>query len=510
MAAIGISNMDRSAYLAAAFDSLPECTGILGPDLQVIEMNPAGLRKFGVSRVSELPEGIPVSRIAEADREEYRANALAVLAGDADAADRVLRVGLISGDGQARPIECSMTPLKDDSGEIIAVIVTSRDMSRWQDALNEVEQSNAILQSILTTIPDAMIAIDEQGTIILFSKMAEQMFGYQESEILGKSVDILMPKSYGISHQTFVDRYLRTGMKQIIGTGRALKARHKEGTIFPIQASIGEIRVAGQRRFTGFFIDLTEKQQTEAQLQTLQLELQHASRVSDVGTLASSLAHELNQPLTAIANYLSTGRDILDDLKSENVHLLQEALNESVAESLRAGKIVRRLREFVSKGDIRMEVLSMADLVNDSKTLGLIDARVKGVEYSFDIRPDINHVLADKVQIQQVMINLIRNAIEAMDDSPVKKLSVSAHTAPDNRVEFVVQDSGPGISPDVRDRLFAPFATTKSDGMGLGLSICKTIVEAHGGKLVFEDAPEGGTIFRFSLRKAPKEHPHAE
>lgn len=510
MADIGIINMDRSAYLEAAFDSLPECTSILGPDLQAIDLNPAGLRMFGVSRISDLPEGAPVSRIAEADREEYRVNALAVLAGDADAADRVLRVQLNSVDGQTHPMECRMTPLKDDSGEIIAIIVTSRDMSRWQDAINEVEQSNAILQSILTTIPDAMIVIDEQGYIILFSKTAEEMFGYRESEILGKSVDILMPESYRISHQTFVNHYLETGVKQIIGTGRTLKARNKEGAIFPIQASIGEVRAAGQRRFTGFFNDLTEKQQTEAQLQTLQLDLQHASRVSDVGTLASSLAHELNQPLTAIANYLSTGRDMLDDLTPENAHLLQEALNESVAESLRAGKIVRRLREFVSKGDIRMEVLSIAELVNDSKTLGLIDARVKGVEYSFDIRPDINHVLADKVQIQQVMINLLRNAIEAMDASPVKKLSVSALTAQDNRVEFVVQDSGPGISPEVRDRLFAPFATTKSDGMGLGLSICKTIVEAHGGKLAFEDAPEGGTIFRFSLQKAPKEQPHAE
>ncbi len=517
MADIGCAKIDRSAYLIdrptyleAAFELLPECTGIIGTDLRFIDLNPAGLKKFGVARLEDLPDGAPISLVSDSDREQHRENVIAVLAGDTEAAGRVSRITMHSVDNTTHLTECRMTPLKNDSGEIIAAIITSRDISLWQDAIEEVEQSNAILQSILTTVPDAMIVSDEQGYIILFSKTAEKIFGYKESEILGKSISLLMPDSYETSDAKYLKQFLETDMEEIIGTSMLHKARRKDGTIFPVQASFGATRAAGHRLFTSFYVDLTEKQQTEAELQSLQLELQHASRVSDVGTLASSLAHELNQPLTAIANYLSTGRDMLDDLTPENVHMLQEALNESVAESLRAGKIVRRLREFVSKGEVRMEVLSMADLVNDSKTLGLIDARVKGVEYSFDIRPDINHVLADKVQIQQVMVNLIRNAIEAMDDSPIKKLSVSAHTAPDNRVEFVVQDSGPGISPEVRDRLFAPFATTKNDGMGLGLPICKTIIEAHGGELAFEDAPEGGAIFRFSLKKAPKEHPHAE
>lgn len=510
MADIGLPVMGRAEYLEAAFESLPECTGIIGTDLKFIDLNPAGLKKFGVTRLEDLPDDAPFSFVSDDDRERHRQDIMAVLAGNADGIERVSRITMHSINNERQLTECRMTPLKNNCGDIIAAIVMSRDITIWQDAIDEVAQSNAILQSILMTVPDAMTVVDDTGKIVMFSKTAETMFGYTESEILGQSVSILMPDDYDTADANKLKQFLDANVEQIIGKSIQHKARKKDGTIFPVQASFGATHAAGQRLFTSFYVDLTDKEKTEAELQTVQLELQHASRVHDVGTLATSLAHELNQPLSAITNYLSAATDMLDDMTSENTALLAEAIQESISESLRAGNIVRRLREFISKGEVRMQALSMADLVNDSKTLGLIDARVKGVEYDFDIRPDTNHVLADKVQIQQVMINLIRNAIEAMEDSPVKKLTVSARTAPGNRVEFIVQDNGPGISPEVRERLFDPFATTKGDGMGLGLPICKTIIEAHGGVLAVDDAPDGGAIFRFSLPKAPKEPVHDE
>ena len=252
-------------------------------------------------------------------------------------------------------------------------------------------------------------------------------------------------------------------------------------------------------------MDLTEKKQTEAELQSLQADLAHASRLSAVGTLASSLAHEINQPLTAIANYLSAARDMMEGDLSENRDFLREALQESVTESLRAGTIVRKLREFVSRGEINRRVLSIAQVVEDATVLGMIGAQEKGVQFSIDIASDTNHVFVDRVQIQQVMVNLMRNAIEAMADSRERKLHIGVNSIDDDKVEIAVSDTGAGIDQEIGDRLFDPFASTKGEGMGLGLSICRTIIEAHGGTIRAEPNPDGGTIFRITLEKAEQE-----
>lgn len=501
---------DRPAYLEAVLALVPECVGVIDRDIRFTDLNNAGLAKFGVSRFDELPDDTPLSQITEPYRDVFRYKVKAALSGDTSAAGKPFRIELEAIDGDVHSMECRMSPLKDDSGNICAVVATSRDISDWQEALDLSEQTGSILESILATVPDAMIVIDEDGLITSFSRTAEKMFGYIEADMIGENVDLLMPQPHREKHDGYIKRYLKTGERHIIERSRTMDAQRSDGTSFPIQLSIGEAVIGSHRLFTGFIHDLTERHETEEKLRLVQSELMHASRLSAIGTLASSLAHELNQPLTAIANYLSTGRDMLTDISAENIDMVQQALDESATEAVRAGKIVHRLRDFVSKGEINMQVLSMAELVNHATTLGLIDARVKGVEYNFDIHPDINHVLADKVQIQQVMINLMRNAIEAMEHSPIRKLTISAHSAANNRVEFKVQDTGPGISPEVRDHLFEPFASTKGEGMGLGLSICKTIIEAHGGELELEDASEGGATFKFTLQKAPKEPSDAE
>jgi len=499
---------EREAYLEALLATLPQSVAIIDRDLRILDINPAGLAFIGVSSLEQLNEDPPLSLVSKEDLPMFKKRVHETF--DTDTVSPFFQLNLFSVDGKPQLHECCLSPMRDSSGKTIALVHTCQDISKWQDALDKADRTSSILQSILTTVPDAMVVIDEKGLVTSFSKTAETLFGYSESEMLGENVNKLMPSPFRDEHDGYIARYLRTSEKRVIGNGREVQAERKDGTTFPMRLEVGEAIVGDHRLFTGFIHDLTHRHETKEQMQLMQSELMHATRLSAVGTLASSLAHELNQPLTAITNYLSAGRDMLEDLSPESTKMLEEALDESASESLRAGKIVHRLREFVSKGEVTLEVLSMAELVNHSTTLGLIDARVKGVDYCFDIQPDINHVMADKVQIQQVMINLMRNAIEAMENSPVKQLTVAAHSAPDNRVEFIVQDTGPGIPPEIGDSLFDPFASSKSEGMGLGLSICKTIIEAHGGELTCEPVPNGGTIFRFTLQKAPKEQSDVE
>lgn len=501
---------DRQTYLEAVLATLPECVAIVDRNLQMIDMNQAGLTKIGVERFEDLPEGAPLSLISESHRDIYRDAFTALLNSENPEVSDPFRIELNAVDGSVHLLECRLVPLADEDGAVEAAVITSRDVSEWQQALDSAEQSTSILESILDTVPNAMVVIDEHGLITSFSAAAEELFGYRESEMLGQNVSLLMPPPHRDVHDSYLERYLKTREKRIIGIGRSVEGQKKDGTIFPIRLEVGEARSGDRCLFTGFIVDLTEQKKTEAEMQALQDDLMHASRLSAVGTLASALAHEVNQPLTAIANYLSAARDILELGVEENKPLLYEALQESVSESLRAGTIVRRLREFVAKGEINRQILSIAQLVEDATTLGLVGAYDKGIECTIDIDPDTNHVFADRVQIQQVMVNLMRNAIEAMADSPTKQLGISVQSAPRRRVEIAISDTGSGIDPEIADQLFHPFASTKGSGMGLGLSICRTIIEAHEGTIGVEPNPEGGTTFRIFLLKATEEQSDVE
>lgn len=390
-----------------------------------------------------------------------------------------------------------------DEGEI-----GQHNIDKHNGASLSAADSAALLQAILDTVPDAMVVIDELGQITSFSATAERMFGYKESEVIGCNVNLLMPEYQAAVHDSYISRYLQTNERQIIGTSRIVEGKRKDGSLIPIELTVGEARVGEHRAFTGFIHDMTEKFETEARLQEVQAELMHALRLSAAGSLASALAHELNQPLTAIANYVATGRDLAADGNPKNSVIIQEALDEAGKEALRAGQIIRRMRDFVSKGELEMQVLPLAKLISDATMLGLLGAREKGVSWSIEIEPGINMIVADRVQIQQVMVNLMRNAIEAMEGEPVKFLTISARPRSKEMAEILVADTGHGISAEMRDQLFLPFVSTKARGMGLGLSICRTIVEAHGGQLTVEAAPDRGTQFTFTLPRAPDEVGH--
>jgi len=366
--------------------------------------------------------------------------------------------------------------------------------------------SEAHLASILETIPDAMIVIDERGIIHSFSSAAERQFGYTVAEAIGENVKMLMPSPYRENHDGYIERYLQTGERRIIGIGRLVVGERKDGSTFPMELAVGEMRSGDQRFFTGFIRDVTQRQQTEARLQELQSELVHISRLTAMGEMASALAHELNQPLLAIVGFMKGAQRFLAS-GSDDDHsgMLRNAMDKAAEQALRAGQIIRRLRDFVARGESERRVESVNRLIEEASALALVGTKDQGVRVRFQFDPAVDLVLVDKVQIQQVLLNLLRNAVEAMEASQKRELVVSTAVTDEDMIAIAVADTGSGITPEVASQLFQPFVTSKRDGMGVGLSISRTIVEAHGGQITAQPNPGGGTIFRFTLRAAPQE-----
>jgi two-component system sensor kinase FixL len=363
----------------------------------------------------------------------------------------------------------------------------------------------AHVNSILDSIPEAMIVIDEHGSMRSFSSAAERLFGYTAAEVVGYNVKMLMPEPYRGSHDANLARYIKTGERRIIGIGRVVVGERRDGSTFPMELAVGEMRSGNQRFFTGFIRDLTERQETEARLQELQAELVHVSRLTAMGEMASALAHELNQPLSAIANYMKGSRRLLEDSTDERAQILREALDKAAEQSLRAGQVIRRLRDFVARGESERRVEDVKKLVEEASALALVGAKDRGVRVRFDFDPRTAAALADKVQIQQVLLNLIRNAIEAMEGSERRELVVGTAPVAEDMIEISVADTGSGIAPEAAAQLFQPFVTTKRQGMGVGLSISRTIVEAHGGTIAPRPNPGGGTVFSFTLPAVTEE-----
>jgi two-component system, LuxR family, sensor kinase FixL len=353
------------------------------------------------------------------------------------------------------------------------------------------------LQSILDTVPEAMVVIDDRGIIRSFSTAAERLFGWTSDEMIGRNVSVLMPTPYREEHDGYLSRYRSTGERRIIGIGRIVVGERKDASTFPMELAVGEARVGGKQFFTGFIRDLTERRTQERRMQELQSELVHVSRLTAMGEMASSLAHELNQPLAAITNYLRGASTILRTEQPE-VQRLQQALGKASEQALRAGDIIKRLREFVAKGETQHALENPATLMEEAAALALFGARERGVRVVLRCERDLPSVIVDRIQIQQVALNLIRNAVEAMEESTLRDLTIAV-AREQNMAVFSVADTGHGITHEVAERLFQPFVTSKTNGMGVGLSICRTIIEAHGGCISTHANEGGGTVFEFTL-----------
>lgn len=407
-------------------------------------------------------------------------------------------------DGSRFLAEETLSRINDDNGNLLGFGKVVRDITEEQAHAEAIESREIHLRSILSTVPDAMIVIDETGIVQSFSAAAQTMFGYEEGEVVGRNVSMLMPSPDRENHDAYIRNYRSTGEKKIIGKSRRVMGLRKDGSTFPHELTVGEAINGNHRMFTGFLRDLTAREATEEQLRQLQADLIHISRVSAVGSMAATLAHELNQPLTAIANYVQTSAALLDERTSNEDDILRMALKEAGEEALRAGAIVQRLREFISRGELTRTIEPVDRLVEHACTLGTIGVGAKGARCENTISGSNEHVLVDPIQIQQVILNLIRNSVEALPDGKAGQITLSAQ-GDGPMMRFTVTDNGTGIDPAIAGSLFDAFASTKTQGMGLGLSICRTIIEAHGGRIWAEARPEGGTAFHFTVPQVDKE-----
>ena len=368
---------------------------------------------------------------------------------------------------------------------------------RKRDNFTQAE-SEDLFETLLATAVDGIMVIDEAGRVLVYNEACQRLFGYSPDAVLGRNVNMLMPEPYRTEHDGYIARYKKTGEKHIIGIGRQVTGRRKDGSTFPMYLSVGEGRQGKQRIFVGIVHDISDRAQRESKVQELQKELLHATRLTSTGQLAAALAHELNQPLTAILNYSAALADMLDWEKIPQGELTKEVLVKIGEQTERAGEIIRRLRGFVEKREPNRTLEDMNKAVDDAIGLGLVGAAHDNIKLSVNLAPALPEVAIDKVQIQQVMINLLRNAAEAMQHSFKRELTVTT-SREDGFVAVAVADTGTGLSEKIRKRLFEPFVTTKDTGLGIGLSICRTIIEAHGGRLWVEENEGGGAVFRFRI-----------
>jgi two-component system, LuxR family, sensor kinase FixL len=398
-------------------------------------------------------------------------------------------------DGSVFPMYLSVGEGKLSGGRVFVGIVHDLTAIKAQVALRE--DADRHLAQIVQSSEDAILGKTLDGTVTSWNNAAERIFGYSAAEMIGKPIFILTPPDRLSEENRILEK---------ITTGRSIEhyetvRRRKDGNEILVSLSVSPIRdnaghIVGASKIAR---DITEKKRAEARAQTLQSELEHVDRLSAMGQLSSALAHELNQPLSAAMNYVNAARRRLKTIEGAATDKVSELLEKAVSETDRAGQIIHRLRRFLEKREPHHTAEDLNEIAKDAVALGQGGAAYDNVELLFALEPGLPAVVADRVQIEQVMVNLLRNAIEAMEASPVRKVTISTYVAGPKFAEAAIADTGPGIPDEVAVRLFEPFVTTKEKGMGVGLSICRTIVEAHGGQLWMTPNPEGGTIFRFQL-----------
>jgi len=360
--------------------------------------------------------------------------------------------------------------------------------------------SAAELEALLSAAVDAILMIDERGRIVEFSPSAERLFGYRAEEIMGKSVNILMPEPDRSSHTDHMKRYMNTGQQHIIGVGREVDARKSTGEVFPAWLSVGEAVHGDKRHFVGIIRDLSAQRAAEREQHALEARLAHVGRFSLMGEMAAGIAHEINQPLSAIETYSQAAKRMLQADTTDQDDL--EKACSGIAEQVqRAGQVIENLRNFIRKQEVHKQALDLNEVIKDALSLVEADTNAAGIELTTKFAENLPEINGNAVQLQQVLLNLTHNAVDAMK-SPIRKdkeVLIETERVEDTHVQVSVSDRGPGVSPRLVDAIFHPFFTTKRDGLGVGLAISRTIVQSHSGELSCGSNPVGGAVFTVSL-----------
>jgi len=362
--------------------------------------------------------------------------------------------------------------------------------------------SSKEFQALLDAAVDGIVIIDHQGRIESFNSAAERLFGFAAREVLGANVNMLMAEPDRSAHDGHLTRYIATHTPHILGRGREVKALRKDGSIFPVFLSVGAVQGAEPPRFVGFVQDVSFQRRAEADNHQLQERLTRVSRLATVGEMSAGIAHELNQPLAAVANY-AQACDRLLALPDADIEEIRGALQQITAQAVRAGDIIRRLRALARCDAMRREPTDINSLLGELNELIQLDATAHDSQYTLETTPGLPQLDVDRAHIQQVVLNLVRNAFEALSEAAVgtRQVTVSTRLLAFGEVEIAVSDNGPGVAREIAPRLFEPFCTTKSHGTGLGLAISRTIIRSHQGSLDYSaNTPRGA---RFSVRLPP-------
>ncbi|WP_417680968.1 two-component system sensor histidine kinase NtrB [Roseibium sp.] len=358
--------------------------------------------------------------------------------------------------------------------------------------------SEARLASVFDTAVDGIVVINERCQVLAFNKACEKLFGYKASELLGDNVNKIMPMDYATAHDGYVQRYLDTGQKRIIGIGREVSGRHKDGTEFPVELSVGEAPTPDGRQFIGILRDLRPRHSVEQRLAQAQAQLVHMTRISAMDEMGAAIAHELNQPLTAILLYLqavSRKARADDALDAQLLSVIEKA----VAEAERAGEIIQRMRELVERKEPERTNIDVEEFTRACIDLVEMGQGGKRSIISYEVEPALPFLPADPVQIRQVLVNLLRNAREAVCDSEIQEVHLSV-VGTEGFIEFRVRDTGPGVPAEMVPELFRAFSGKKQKGLGLGLAISRSIAQNHGGDLFLDtNAIKPGATFVLKL-----------
>ncbi len=344
-------------------------------------------------------------------------------------------------------------------------------------------RDSARMRAILDGLADAIVTIGADGVMTSANAAAARMFGYSQHELVGRNLDSIIPRSE---------------RGRLAGGAHEMEGRSRDGAAFPLEMTVSEIRHDGERLSIGSIRDLSERRKTRR-------DKLRGDRIDTMADMAAALAHELNQPLAAASNYLSAARQMLGAKAEPLDPRVDEALGKASSQLMRAGQIVSHIRDFMARGEPGKLEQSLHDIIRRACEFIAPAAREADVELVLRLEAPEDLILADRVQIEQALVNLCRNGIEAMTETPERNLTIA--TSVENRaIRTDVADTGTGLAPSPNLDIFAPFASMKPDGLGLGLSICRSIVESHYGTIRAEANPGGGAKFSFTLPLARLEH----
>lgn len=414
---------------------------------------------------------------------------------------------IITRDGQEKWVWSRGRMIDAENGQPTYLEGLVTDITDRKQAATALVDAKAYAQAVVDTAAEAVITIDSRGHIETFNGAAQQMFRYTFEEVAGENVRILMPEPYNTEHDQYIGQYLESNQPRIIGQGRDVTGRRKDGSLFPIRVSVSEVLNQSERKLVGLIRDLSEQRAAEQEAREHRERLAHVDRLNMLGEMATGIAHEINQPLSAISMYAQSGLRFLEGAVPKPERL-RDALEKLGIQAHRAGAIIERMQQLGKQHESRRESIDGNALMKEVRYLAETEARIRDMVIELDLCAEPRRIVVDPVQIQQVALNLLRNGMEAMEGigcSNGNRIVLRTQCGDDGFTVYVV-DSGIGVSDEVAERLYQPFSTTKQTGMGLGLSICRSIISAHGGQLGFANNEQGGAAFYFALPYSTREN----